>query len=246
MNPTEFGQFISEERAAKGMTQKELAEKLGVTDKAISKWERGVCLPDVAKFDDIAAALDLTDLEVLRAKRLPPEADTEKTPPFVTWRELGQLALGFFAIVVLRFVYETMEDVFSFHIIAAGRFLEVVLAVFFFVWMGLRHAKGVTRLDQRGFYISLLVSLIAAILLRWWAGSNLFLMAPDRLFRIQPDDFDYLYGGFRWEARYLGYWFTAFSFFDYGPLYSLVLGAPAYAISKALRIRRNRKKQTAG
>ena len=91
MDPKQFGQFISAERAAKGLTQKELAEKLGVTDKAISKWERGVCLPDVAKFDDIAAALDLTDIEVLRAHRIPPEsADAsgpEKAPPlFVTPR----------------------------------------------------------------------------------------------------------------------------------------------------------------
>lgn len=85
MDPKQFGQFISAERAAKRLTQKELAEKLGVTDKAISKWERGVCLPDVAKFDDIAAALDLTDIEVLRAHRIPPESadanEPEKAPP---------------------------------------------------------------------------------------------------------------------------------------------------------------------
>lgn len=81
MDPKQFGAFLAAERAEKGLTQKELGEKLGVTDKAVSKWERGVCLPDVAKFDDIAAALDMTDLEVLRAKRLPPEPAPEKTPP---------------------------------------------------------------------------------------------------------------------------------------------------------------------
>lgn len=97
MDTTQFGLFLSEERKAKGLTQKELASKLGVTDKAVSKWERGICLPDVSKFDDIAAALDLTDLEVLRAKRLPPPELPSETPPLVSWKECGVLLSGCFA-----------------------------------------------------------------------------------------------------------------------------------------------------
>lgn len=43
-----FGSFIAELRKEKGMTQKELAEKLFVSDKAVSKWETGGSIPDVA------------------------------------------------------------------------------------------------------------------------------------------------------------------------------------------------------
>ena len=47
MNTQQFGKFIAEQRKAKGYTQKELAEKLGVTDKAISRWENGHGYPDI-------------------------------------------------------------------------------------------------------------------------------------------------------------------------------------------------------
>ena len=44
MNYETIGKFIQSKRKEKGLTQKELAEKLGVTDKAVSKWERGLFL----------------------------------------------------------------------------------------------------------------------------------------------------------------------------------------------------------
>ena len=43
-----FGAFVAELRREKGMTQKELAERLFVSDKAVSKWERGLSLPDIS------------------------------------------------------------------------------------------------------------------------------------------------------------------------------------------------------
>lgn len=43
-----FGQFVAQLRREKGLTQKELAQKLYLSDKAVSKWERGLSIPDVA------------------------------------------------------------------------------------------------------------------------------------------------------------------------------------------------------
>ena len=48
MESKEIGKFIAKIRKEKGMTQQKLAEKLFVTDKAVSKWERGLSLPDIS------------------------------------------------------------------------------------------------------------------------------------------------------------------------------------------------------
>lgn len=76
MDPKQFGPFLAQARREKGLTQAQLAQVLGVTSGAVSKWERCLCLPDVSKLADIAQALDLNILEVLKAERLPAGADT--------------------------------------------------------------------------------------------------------------------------------------------------------------------------
>ena len=48
MDLVKIGKYISEKRKNLGMTQKQLAEKIGMSDKSVSKWERGICLPDVS------------------------------------------------------------------------------------------------------------------------------------------------------------------------------------------------------
>ena len=66
MRPEEFGPFLSEQRKKRNMTQTEFAEKLHVSTAAVSKWERGKCLPELAKLEDIADALQLSVLEVMK------------------------------------------------------------------------------------------------------------------------------------------------------------------------------------
>ena len=46
MDLIKIGKYIAGKRKSLGMTQKQLAEKIGMSDKSVSKWERGVCLPD--------------------------------------------------------------------------------------------------------------------------------------------------------------------------------------------------------
>ena len=60
-----FGKFIMKKRKEKNMTQKELAQKLFVTESAVSKWERGLSYPDISLITSICEALDITERELL-------------------------------------------------------------------------------------------------------------------------------------------------------------------------------------
>ena len=68
----ETGKIIQELRINAGFTQKTLAEALHITDKAVSKWERGLCLPDVALLPKLSLLLDV-DMDVLIAKSIEQE-----------------------------------------------------------------------------------------------------------------------------------------------------------------------------
>lgn len=70
MNYETIGKFIQTKRKEKGLTQKELAEKLGVTDKAVSKWERGLGCPDVSILEILANELDTSILEILKGRTI--------------------------------------------------------------------------------------------------------------------------------------------------------------------------------
>ena len=65
INNQKFGAFLLQLRKEHGMTQKDLAERLFVSDKAVSKWERGLSLPDIALLRPIADILDVTVTELL-------------------------------------------------------------------------------------------------------------------------------------------------------------------------------------
>ena len=69
MNKERLGNFISGERKILGLTQKDLAARLHVTDKAVSKWERGMSYPDVTLLEPLAEALDLTVEELMACRR---------------------------------------------------------------------------------------------------------------------------------------------------------------------------------
>lgn len=70
MDQQRIGQFIQEQRKAHAMTQQELADKLGVTNKAVSKWELGRSMPDVSLFEPLCRELEISISELLAGRRI--------------------------------------------------------------------------------------------------------------------------------------------------------------------------------
>lgn len=70
MNQEKIGKFISLSRKNKDLTQEQLAEKLGVSINAVSKWERGLNLPDVSLMETLCNILDITLNELFAGKKL--------------------------------------------------------------------------------------------------------------------------------------------------------------------------------
>ena len=68
MEKNSFGSMISSLRREKGLTQSELAEKMGVTDKAVSKWERDLSCPDVSSLPRLAEILEVSIDELMQTK----------------------------------------------------------------------------------------------------------------------------------------------------------------------------------
>jgi Predicted transcription factor, homolog of eukaryotic MBF1 len=74
MNLEKTGRLIAACRTEKGLTQQQLADKLFVTDKAVSKWERGKSFPGVDLLEPLGKELGLSVTELLSGERIPPEA----------------------------------------------------------------------------------------------------------------------------------------------------------------------------
>lgn len=80
MDTRDFGTFLSRIRKARGLTQAGLAEQLHVTDKAVSRWERGIGLPDINTLEPLADALGLSLSDLMHC-RDPQEADIAPEVP---------------------------------------------------------------------------------------------------------------------------------------------------------------------
>ena len=73
MNAAETGKRIAALRHRKGWTQQQLAAQLHITDKAVSKWERGLNFPDLGTVEPLAAALDTSPAALLGLEQEPPD-----------------------------------------------------------------------------------------------------------------------------------------------------------------------------
>lgn len=109
MDAKKFGSFIFEIRKENQMTQAELASKLNVTDKAISRWERGLGFPDINTLEPLADALGITVVELMKSEKAIDNQITTKdisevitsTADIVESQNHGQHKLLFIMLAVL-------------------------------------------------------------------------------------------------------------------------------------------------
>ena len=70
MDAHKFGAFVAKCRKERNMTQADLASKIQVTDKAVSRWERGIGFPDINTIEPLASALEISVLELMKSERI--------------------------------------------------------------------------------------------------------------------------------------------------------------------------------
>ena len=75
MDNVKTGELIRSARKEKGLTQLELAQRLHISDRAVSKWERGLCAPDIALLEPMGEALGLSITELISGGRKSEEAE---------------------------------------------------------------------------------------------------------------------------------------------------------------------------
>ena len=129
MDATTTGSFIAELRKERGLTQKELAQRLLVSDKAISRWERGHGMPDLGNLEALAGALGVSIPELLRGERIESPEVAAQTEEMATdglallrdvlkRRTVTNVVMGFLAglvVVALAVVHLTAPINLSYH-----------------------------------------------------------------------------------------------------------------------------------
>ena len=110
MDIQSLGAFIRSRRKDLGMTQSELGAKLHVTDKAVSRWERGVGFPDIKLLEPLAEALDLSVEELIQCQRIElgqkdVAGQTKKLPWLYRYRRVWAV-LCFLIYLLLRVMKE--------------------------------------------------------------------------------------------------------------------------------------------
>ena len=118
MNQEKIGKFISELRKANNMTQEQLAEKVGVTNKSISRWENGNTMPDISILVQLSEILNTTLPELVNGRKMTKDellAQKETINSLIkleTERQVGynKKTLGLLSIGILFTVLELVDN----------------------------------------------------------------------------------------------------------------------------------------
>lgn len=107
-----IGSLIAKRRKEKGITQKDLADKLNITDRAVSKWERGICCPDISLLREIASILDVSISELICGEKVDEETIIKTityTKESIKQKVKGIINIIIVAIIILTLTFITLS-----------------------------------------------------------------------------------------------------------------------------------------
>lgn len=179
MDLNKTGEFIATRRKLKNMTQKELAENIGITDKAVSRWETGKGFPDVSLLTALADSLDTTVSELVMGEITETEeksaAITNKAvvsaldysrrevSKFVFWRNVSVIALCGFTLAVLP------GSTFLQYMVYSDNVSDLIytMLMFFIIPVGLPVILSGLIRKPIFLWASPIIVLLLALLVRW-------------------------------------------------------------------------------
>jgi len=183
MTDNEFrrmSQFILELRKEKKLTQKELGTRLGVTDKAVSKWERGISYPDISLIPKLANILGVTTSELLNGEKSELsdpkiEANVEEALQYANTATKGTVAKSkrwkFTALVVI-FLLLSFLDLTSFYLANGESLSWSILPVNIVIFVWLIAIFGTFAIEKNKIAYSLLCSLFIFITAYYYSNLN--------------------------------------------------------------------------
>lgn len=169
MDSEKTGAFIAKTRGELRLTQKELADRIGVTDKAVSKWETGRGFPDVGVLEILAKELGVSVTELMNGERFDPY-DPEKavsqtdSAVMATLRYVHQMSRKTIGVIVI--ITGTCLCLAPLVMAGAGAsFLISVLGIFVILWEVYMVSGKTFRLSRIAYELISLGAVIAAIIL---------------------------------------------------------------------------------
>lgn len=125
MDQTRIGKFIAEKRKEKNLTQEQLAEKLGVSINAVSKWERGICLMDMSLLKPLSKILDVNVVDILSGEKVTSnqiqERYEESIESIIQQNKIKSKSFGVYGmliIYILLILYKVWNDICFYDIVA--------------------------------------------------------------------------------------------------------------------------------
>ena len=121
MNCDKIGKFIATSRKQKGLTQTELADKLNITDRAVSKWERGKGCPDISLLEDLSKILDVSIIELLKGEKITKKQELEKeellysmnyakeSTKIKMYKTIRNVIITLIAVIILTIVFYNLK-----------------------------------------------------------------------------------------------------------------------------------------